>query len=161
MSRALRQADRAALSARTMLRDDIVAVERIERDIYAFPWSEGNFADSLAAGYDAWLFESANQLAGYAVLMWAPDEVHLLNLSVARAAQRQGFGRTMLRWILDNVAQRGARRLMLEVRMSNQVARHVYASVGFEPIGVRKRYYPAAGGTREDALVLLKKLADE
>ena len=137
---------------------DLDAIERIERDIYEFPWSRGNFADSLAAGYDAWVFESDSTLLGYAIVMWSIDEAHLLNLSVRRNMQGQRWGASLLEWLIRDLTRRNARELYLEVRPSNPVARRLYASAGFEQIGVRKRYYPAAGGEREDALVLSRKL---
>lgn len=146
---------------RGMRGDDLPAVARIERDIYEFPWTEGNFSDSIVAGYDCWVFATPGRIDGYAVLMWTPDEVHLLNLSVAGDRQGRGQGRSMLEWLLANVARRGAARIMLEVRPSNTIARHLYESFGFRQIGVRKRYYPAAVGRREDALVLLRGLGDQ
>ncbi|HEY5806387.1 MAG TPA: hypothetical protein VIT67_00375, partial [Povalibacter sp.] len=42
--------------------------------------------------------------------------------------------------------------VFLEVRPSNAVAIHLYESMRFERIGLRKGYYQAVGG-REDALV--------
>lgn len=146
---------------RPMHRADLDAVMRIEREVYPFPWTPGNFGDSLKAGYDAWVFESARELIGYAVVMWIPDEAHLLNLSVAGALQGRGYGRAMLRWLCADAAGRGARAVMLEVRPSNERARALYASMGFAQIGVRRRYYPAEGDAREDALVLRRLLVDE
>lgn len=136
--------------------DQVVA---IERDIYEFPWTRGNFADSLSAGYDAWLFECDGQLRGYAVLMWALDEVHLLNLSVHRVNQGVGLGRAYLNWLMRNLTTRGAQRIVLEVRPSNRVARALYRAQGFTEIGVRRGYYPAARDGREDALVLGRTLS--
>ncbi|MCO5108262.1 MAG: ribosomal protein S18-alanine N-acetyltransferase [Burkholderiaceae bacterium] len=158
-------APRPALRARPMRADDLDAVTAIENAIYPFPWTRGNFADSLKAGYDAWVFESAEaparELLGYAVVMWIPDEVHLLNLSVAGAWQRRGVGRAMLEWLMRDAARRGARAMMLEVRPSNEPAIVLYRSAGFGQIGLRKRYYPAPDGGREDARVLLRRLAVE
>lgn len=154
-----------ALRVRAMRREDLDAVTAIELQVYPFPWSRGNFGDSLVSGYDAWVFESgdasAPALAGYAVAMWIPDEAHLLNLSVAANMQGRGVGRAMLDWLLRDAARRGARGMMLEVRPSNARAIALYRSFGFAQIGVRKRYYPADGGAREDALVLFRKLVDE
>lgn len=153
------------LRARPMRRADLDAVAAVEGRIYPFPWSRGNFADSLAAGYDAWVFESAappdGGLLGYAVVMWIPDEVHLLNLSVAGDAQGRGVGRAMLGWLMRDAARRGARAMMLEVRPSNERALALYRSCGFVQIGTRKRYYPAGNDAREDAWVLFRKLGDE
>ena len=144
----------------TMSRADLAAVEQIERHIYEFPWTDGNFADSLAAGYDGWLFCHDQVIVGYAIVMWALDEVHLLNLSVASPHQQRGFGRQMLHWLIRNTASRGASRIMLEVRPSNLIAQRLYLTSGFQQIGLRKRYYPAADGNREDALVLLLDTGD-
>lgn len=147
-----------ALRVAPMRHEDIDAVMAIERAVYPFPWSAGNFADSLDAGYDAWLFHAHAALLGYAVVMWLPDEVHLLNLSVAAGWQRQGWGARTLRWLCDDCAMRGARAMLLEVRPSNVPARRLYDRFGFRQIGVRRRYYPAAGNGREDALVLRRAL---
>lgn len=140
---------------------DLDAVMRIEDEIYPFPWSRGNFVDSLKAGYDAWIFETAHETIGYAILMWIPDEVHLLNLSVAAQQQGRGYGRAMLAWLCADARRRGADSMMLEVRPSNEHACALYRSTAFERIGVRKNYYPSHEGTREDALVLRKALVDE
>jgi ribosomal-protein-alanine N-acetyltransferase len=137
-----------------MRESDIEAVIQIENAVYPFPWTAGNFRDSLKAGYDAWILEDEGGAIGYAVVMWLPDEVHLLNLSVAVACQRRGVARALLRWLVDDTCERGADSMMLEVRPSNGPARLLYQGFGFEQIGLRRRYYPAAGDSREDALVL-------
>ncbi len=152
------------MRVRPMRRRDLDAVAAIERSIYPFPWTRGNFADSLLAGHDGWILEleveESPQLIGYAVLMWLPDEVHLLNLSVAAPMQGRGYGREMLRWLLRDASARGAGGMLLEVRPSNQPALALYRSSGFESIGVRRGYYPAEDG-REDAQVLFRKLDSE
>jgi ribosomal-protein-alanine N-acetyltransferase len=157
-------ADTLMWRVRAMTPSDLEGVVAIEQAVYPFPWTIGNFADSLRAGYDAWLFEhlaldAGNAgLLGYAVVMWLPDEVHLLNLSVAAAWQRMGVGARMLRWLMGDARDRGAAAMMLEVRPSNEPARRLYAAHDFTQIGVRRRYYPAPAGTREDALVLARGL---
>lgn len=149
------------IRVRPMRRRDLDAVAAIERSIYPFPWTRGNFADSLFAGHDAWIFEieieESPQLIGYAVVMRLPDEVHLLNLSVAAPMQGRGYGREMLQWLLRDAAGGGAQGMLLEVRPSNARALALYRSSGFEPIGVRRGYYPAEVG-REDAQVLFRRI---
>lgn len=147
------------LPMRPMRGADLDAVLRIETDIYDFPWTRGNFADSLAAGYEAWLQGGPDLLQGYLIFMWSVDEVHLLNLSVAREFQGRGLGKLQLRWLIDRLTGTTAQRIVLEVRPGNQVARQLYESHGFTQIGIRKRYYPAPGNTREDALVLARMVA--
>lgn len=148
-------ADSKRLQTRPMTLTDLDEVMRIETAVYPFPWTRGNFYDSLRAGYDAWRFDDdTGRMVGYAVLMWAPDEVHLLNLSLERAAQGRGLGERCLRWLAEDACRRGAPALLLEVRPSNQRALRLYERVGMERIGVRRGYYPYVDGLREDALVM-------
>ena len=44
--------------------------------------------------------------------------------------------------------------MLLEVRPSNKIAQSLYRSLGFGPIGLRRRYYPSFDNTREDAIVM-------
>jgi ribosomal-protein-alanine N-acetyltransferase len=137
-----------------LLHADLDQVMRVENDVYPFPWTRGNFEDALRAGYTSWaMVDSAGSMIAYAIAMLVVEEAHLLNLSVARAFQRQGYGWKMLEWIAQCTRDYGARSLMLEVRPSNDIALRLYKRYGFERIGVRPGYYPAVGG-REDAMVM-------
>jgi ribosomal-protein-alanine N-acetyltransferase len=140
-----------------MTRDAIGDVLVIENDIYEFPWTRGNFHDSLESGYSCWLYRQAGILVGYAVVMLALDEAHLLNLSIARAAQRRGHGRQLLEEVSGVARGHGAQSMFLEVRPTNVAGRELYARAGFRQVGMRRAYYPAQGG-REDALVLSRTL---
>lgn len=142
---------------RLMAAADLDAVEVLERSVYTHPWTRGNFADSLASGYQCWVMELDGQLAGYAVTMVAACEAHLLNLSIAAPLQRHGLGGELLRYMLQLARDCGAVTLYLEVRASNAAARALYARHGFAEIGIRKGYYPAHDG-REDAVTMEKKL---
>lgn len=137
-----------------MRADELDEICTIENDLYPFPWTRGNFRDSLSAGYSAWTLRTARaELMAYAVVMMALDEAHLLNLSVARAFQRRGHGWRTLEWMATNARDHGARSMLLEVRPSNVTGQRLYAGYGFEQIGRRRDYYPAVGG-REDAIVM-------
>lgn len=147
------------LTIRPMRLEDLDEVMRIEQVVYPFPWSRGNFSDSLVAGHDAWRFdESGDRMLGYAVLLWAPDEVHLLNLSLATAWQGKRLGERLLRWLATDIRHRGAQSLLLEVRPSNPRALRLYERVGMNRIGVRRGYYPFFDGKREDAIVMRVEL---
>ena len=136
--------------------DDVLAIESA---VYPFPWTRGNFADSLAAGYSAWVCRIGGELVGYAVIMMVLDEAHLLNISVDQSRHGMGFGARLLRHAMAVARTLGARMLLLEVRPSNERALQLYKHFGFVRIGVRKAYYPAHDG-REDALVLTHALAE-
>ncbi len=136
---------------------DVDAVVDIEARAYSFPWSRGNFIDSLAAGYGAEVLHvmEAGQvtLAGYFVAMPGVDELHLLNITVAPDWQGLGLGWGLLQAVELMGRQRGLPRLFLEVRQSNHRARALYRRFGFSEVGQRRGYYPAPAG-REDAVVM-------
>ena len=144
---------RPAIELRPMTAADLPAVMAIERAIYAFPWTLGNFRDSIASGYHCAAYLRDGELIGYAVVMQAADEAHLLNLSIAAERQRQGCGSALLRRLCATARDQGTRRMILEVRPSNAAGLRLYERHGFERVGLRREYYPAPAG-REDALVL-------
>jgi ribosomal-protein-alanine N-acetyltransferase len=136
-----------------MREQDLEEVLAIENAIYTHPWTRGNFADSLRAGYECRTLRLGRELIGYFVLMVAAGEAHLLNLSIAASHQRIGHGSRLLREAGGLARKLGARSLFLEVRPSNRAAQGLYTRFGFRKIAVRRGYYPAHTG-REDALVL-------
>lgn len=144
-----------AIELAPMLIGDLDAVVEIERNAYAFPWTRGNFIDSLAAGYDARVLRDATgAMLGYWIAMAGVQEMHLLNITVAPRHQSRGYARLMLDRLIRHVAERGDEQLWLEVRPSNERARALYERYGFRQVGLRKGYYPALLGRREDALVM-------
>ena len=140
-----------------MREEDLDEVMAIENAIYTHPWTHGNFADSLRAGYDCRTWRVEGELVGYFILMVAAGESHLLNLSIGVPHQRSGHGRALLREATDLARRRGARSVFLEVRPSNLAAQALYTRFGFRKVAVRRGYYPAHSG-REDALVLTLRL---
>jgi len=147
----------AVPAIRRMHYQDLDRVVAIEDRIYPFPWTRGNFRDSLNAGYDCWVYEVERTTIGYAVLMFAVDEAHLLNLSIAPDWQGKGYGRSLLDAMVRTARDHGCVFISLEVRPSNPGAIRLYQKAGFREIALRKGYYPADRG-REDALVMGRNL---
>jgi [ribosomal protein S18]-alanine N-acetyltransferase len=141
------------LGFRPMQMADLDAIMAIEPTIYPYPWSRGNFSDSLNAGYSCWVLQQNQRMIGYAVLMPVLDEAHLLNLSIAAAHQGQGLGRALLEHMLQIARRHGALNIFLEVRPSNRPALRLYENMGFNEMAVRRGYYPAKDG-REDAILM-------
>jgi [ribosomal protein S18]-alanine N-acetyltransferase len=145
--------DRRLLPMHVTGLDEVMAIERVA---YEFPWTRGNFIDSLHAGYEARVLVDDGQpgLLGYFVALPGVDEMHLLNLTVAPARQGRGHARLMLDALVDLCRERNARQLWLEVRETNRRARELYVRFGFQHVGARRGYYPARAGKREDAVVM-------
>lgn len=137
---------------------DLDAVMAIENVVYAHPWTRGNFSDSLIEGYHCWVLELGGEIVGYSVVAIAVGEAHLLNLSIAAAWQRRGYGRELLVFVIQLARDFGAGKMFLEVRPSNEAGRALYAGAKFREIGRRRGYYPDKGKP-EDALVMELELA--
>ncbi|MGE5155162.1 MAG: ribosomal protein S18-alanine N-acetyltransferase [Bdellovibrio bacteriovorus] len=142
---------------RPMRDQDVEAVLVCERAAYEFPWSGEIFSDCLRVGYNCWVVEIGRLVVGHGILSIGAGECHVLNLCVHPRWQGLGLGRRLLRRLLALARTKGADTAFLEVRISNRLARALYASEGFCEIGERKGYYPARNG-REDAVVLARAL---
>ena len=138
---------------RRMLLTDLDAVVAIEREVFLFPWTRGNFSDSIESGYHCLVLEQDSRLFGYGVMIIGPEEAHLLTLSIAAESQRKGWGELLLRHFIHSATEQRARSMFLDVRESNHAAARLYERIGFRQVGKRKDYYPAMGG-REDSLVM-------
>jgi len=136
---------------------DLDAVVAAESRIHPFPWTRGNFSDSLAAGHGAWLAREEGQMIGYALMMQAVDEVHLLNISILPEIQRGGRGSALLNHLVDWARAHAAKRMLLEVRPGNVAGQRFYKLNGFVEIGRRRDYYQTHEG-REDAIVMARDL---
>jgi ribosomal-protein-alanine N-acetyltransferase len=137
-----------------MLENRLDAVLQVEQRAYAHPWNHTNFVDALQSGYQAQMLVAGDIVLGYFVAMQGVDEVHLLNITVAPEYQGQGWARVMLDALTLWARGQGAQSLWLEVRVGNLRAMHVYESHGYRRVGLRKQYYPAGHGQREDAVVM-------
>ena len=136
-------------------------VLQIENAVYPHPWSRANFEDSIKTGYQMQVLTTPDAtILGYFIAMKGFEEVHLLNITVAEAFQRQGWARLMLDALAVWSRGQAAQWLWLEVRGSNARAQHVYQAQGFKLVSVRQDYYPKGpkANGREDAVVMSLKL---
>lgn len=138
---------------RRMVNTDLDAVVAIEREVFLFPWTLGNFGDSLDSGYHCLVLELDGQIFGYGIMTIGAEEAHLLTLGIAVEFQRKGWGERLLRHFIHIAREQRALTMFLDVRVSNHAAARLYERMGFRQTGKRKGYYPAMGG-REDSLVM-------
>lgn len=143
---------------RDMTQNDVESVARMEAEIHAHPWTRGNFLDALSSGNICKVLEDNGAMIGYFVMLKGVGEVELLDIGVTPARQRQGIGKRLLADALKIAGDMGATRVLLEVRPSNIAARALYVQAGFNEMGIRRGYYPAAGNAREDAVMMEFKL---
>ena len=145
---------------RAMTEADLAEVVQVEGRAYEFPWTITIFKDCVRAGYGCFVLATRAEIIGYFVLSVAANEAHVLNVCVDPSEQGHGYGRRLMKRLLDLARWHRAERVFLEVRPSNPRAIALYHDLGFNEIGRRPRYYPAKNG-REDALVMaIELLAD-
>jgi ribosomal-protein-alanine N-acetyltransferase len=148
-------ADAAPVRFVPIVPGDLDTLVAIEAAAYPFPWSRGNFVDSLSSGYLARKrLDAAGRWLGYFIALPGVQEMHLLNLTVAPEHQRRGHARAMLDELVHEAHVHSAQRLWLEVRASNDRAQALYRSYGFHEVAVRRGYYPAGPLARENAIVM-------
>ena len=137
---------------------DLASVAAIERAAFSDPWSVRSFREALDSGsvYFACARSDAGSVLGYVVAWFVADQGEIANIAVAPDQRGRGVGRALLDAALGEAAARGIAAVFLEVRDSNQRARELYASRGFEEVGRRRRYYRRPV---EDAIVLRRTLS--
>lgn len=142
---------------RPMRETDVETVIDIEHSAYDFPWTPGIFHDCLRVGYSCWIMGQHNPIDSYGIMTVGAGECHILNVCVRPELHNCGLGRYMMEHLLGLAGEYRADTAFLEVRPSNRAAIHLYETMGFNQVGVRRGYYPAEHG-REDALILAKTL---
>lgn len=140
---------------RPMTAGDVPAVMAVENVSYTHPWTEGILRDCIRVGYSCWVCIDDGVVMGYFVMSVAVGEAHILNVCVNPKFRRQGLARAMIRFMFRLAGERGADTMFLEVRPSNTAAVTLYEDLGFNEVGRRKNYYPAARG-HEDALIFAR-----
>jgi ribosomal-protein-alanine N-acetyltransferase len=139
---------------------DIPAALRIEREVFADPWSEGAFWSELAGVPETRYYvvaEDEGRLVGYAGLFAAGHQADVQTVAVAADQRGRGLGAQLLRDLLAEAERRDAGEVLLEVRADNEPAQRLYRRLGFERIGVRRGYYQPGP---VDALVMRRRRSD-
>ncbi|HEN5512412.1 ribosomal-protein-alanine N-acetyltransferase, partial [Legionella pneumophila] len=136
-------------------------VYSIETNVHIAPWSKDILRDCVLVGYDCRVLEINNGdssiLAGYIISRISNNSCHILNLCIAKPLQSKGLGRKLLQTVLYSLSKyTQTESVILEVRPSNSAALHLYETMGFEKVEIKKDYYKDKNSV-EDA-ILLKKL---
>ena len=140
------------------LRRGVMVIEAVS---YPRPWSQGVFESELAqvrTGARRYLVarrpdrhaKGRGPIVGYAGLWFSGDEAHVTNVAVDPAQQRTGVASALLVALAEAAIDRGCSAWTLEVRVSSVGAQELYRRFGFNPAGVRARYYE----NTEDAIVM-------
>ena len=136
--------------------EDLPRIMEIERASYTAPWPEASFRGLLRRpDASIHIAELDGRIVGYAACWAVYDQGELGNIAVAPEYRGRGIAKRLMDAVIEDMRERGVRELFLEVRVTNEVARHLYERYGFEEIGCRPDYYTAPV---EDAIVMRKRL---
>lgn len=138
-----------------MSAEHVPQIAQLERLCFSDPWSEKSIASELQNPLSLWLVaEEDGRVLGYVGSQTVLDESDMMNVAVDLGYRRRGIARALIEALIAALAEGGSRCLKLEVRVSNESARNLYESMGFQKLGLRKNYYQ---NPKEDALILGKE----
>lgn len=140
-----------------MSADHLDRVVALEKTLFPEgPWTREMFRQELDDNFMSRpvVALAGDELVGYMATWFLRDEVHLLNIGVARPFQGRGYGRRMVENLIEQARGEGRALITLEVRAGNTAARSLYDSLGFREIAVRRKYYESG----EDAVVMVLDL---
>jgi len=138
--------------------DDLDAIMAIENRVFeSDAWSAPTMRAELGDRHGYYLVafrpghpESIDAYAGLRSPLREP-QADIQTIAVVESTRRAGLGRVLMRRMIEEARDRGARELFLEVRADNPGAQALYESLGFEEIAVRPNYYQPDG---VDAIVM-------
>ena len=135
--------------------EDILKISELEKECFSDPWTYRMFVE----GFSSKLFYGVcavedGEIVGYACETVLFENAEVDNIAVAESCRRRGVGKKLLKKLETEAKERGARVILLEVRVSNAPAMTMYLKEGFKGIYVRPRYYPDG----ENAVVMQKEL---
>ena len=132
---------------------DIVPMAELDALCFAAPWSLNSFQTEILNNEAALYIVAVRNdvLIGYVGLWCILDEGHITNVAVHPDCRKEGIGTALISVMLRHTLANGLKSHTLEVRPSNFAAISLYKKFGFQPAGIRKKYYEDNG---EDAIIM-------
>ena len=162
VSQAERERAEREKQARTVVRgtvmEDAAAIAEMEHQIFTDAWSEKSVLDTMSQKNAVCLTaEKAGRIIGYVLAYTAADEAEIARIAVTEEFRRQGTARAIMQELEAVCSKNGIRRLLLDVRESNQGARIFYTDMGFREDGVRRQFYE---NPQEDGILMSRELGN-
>lgn len=141
---------------RPMREEDLSEVMVIEEALFSDAWSVDGFKETLQQPEADFLVAEDDDLGivGYCGSYRALDEAEIVNVAVRSDCQNRGFGQKLVEQLIAAESAEGVKYFVLEVRVSNLAAQHLYEKAGFKNIGIRRRFYDRPV---EDAVIMQKE----
>lgn len=136
--------------------EDILKISEMEKECFPQePWSYKQLVSSFETDtFCGLIAEDGGEILGYGGITVVEDSADFCNVAVAEEYRGGGVGTKIVKKLCAIAAEKGAKKVFLEVRVSNSVALALYLKNGFKGVHARTRYYTDG----EDCLVMIKEL---
>ena len=105
-------------------------------------WNRNQWKNELEKDYITGLgIYLNNSILGVSIFNKIHDEAEIRYLSVDPNYKRRGLGKKLIYSIFKECKNENIKRIFLEVSIKNKQALCFYDYLGFETIGIRKKYY--------------------
>jgi ribosomal-protein-alanine N-acetyltransferase len=150
---------------RKVRKDDVDRIFDIERSWHHLShWSIDSYYrllndDTFTSSFVAEIEEQSAgpAIVGFVIFHVAADVSEIYNIAVESGYARAGIGKQLMAAAIHESAKRKARKVILEVRKSNNPAINFYLGFDFTICGERKNYY---SNPIEDAYVMELEISD-
>ena len=142
---------------REMEEKDVEAIATLEKKIFSDAWSIQGIRDTfMQTQAIIMVSEEDGVVIGYGIIYYVMDEGEIARIAVEESKRHSGIAKSLLDAMICNLQQKGIRRILLDVRESNTVARKFYEKYGFSQDGIRKNYYESP----QEHAILMSKLVE-
>ena len=133
------------ISVRPAIEDDVAEIVRIEQAVHVAPWRAENVLAELAKPYARFLIftddETDSKAAAYICYWVMFEECNILNVAVDLPFRRQGLAKQLVHLVVREALRGGIKKILLDVRKSNQPALELYQGLRFAITHIRKGFY--------------------
>jgi len=91
-------------------------------------------------------YKENNEMMGYITFHHIYERIEILYIFVKENQRGRKIGKSMLEYLLAYAKKQQCENITLEVNEQNEIAIHLYESLGFQKVAKRKGYYNGIDG---------------
>lgn len=130
------------MTTRLMTESDAGGIAYLEQQLFTDPWSEESIRETFRQTHSIIIVAvEQNTVIGYVIGQRIGDEAEILRLAVSKKRQQAGVGHILLGALKESRPDKQVRKILLDVRESNQNAIDFYLRNEFKKDGIRKDFY--------------------
>ncbi len=132
----------------------VASLVELNEKYFSDGWTESMLLSAFnRADFYAYGFFENQLLTGFITYTVGEDFADLEDVLVVPEYRKKGQAKQLLEFMINDLSNKGVKKILLEVRNSNVPAINLYETFGFKVLSKRKKYYIDG----EDALVMIKE----